>query len=130
MIKGSFSKNKDEERCLVCRDRDHLLQPFQCTLCWFRNLKDRKPVGGDMVDDRLMVFIRRINLDLLWSRASVMVAANLSLFRKMTRAVDYLGTPPDFESPGPWPTKYEMGFTCALLMIRISQLEGNNQKGH
>ena len=60
-----FQRKKDEQKCLVGRDGYHLLQPFQCDLCWLRNLKDKNPVGGDRVDDRFMAFIRKVNSDLL-----------------------------------------------------------------
>ena len=40
---------------------------FQCDLCYFRNLKQRDPGHSDL-DIRLVVDIRRANLDAFWAR--------------------------------------------------------------
>jgi hypothetical protein len=55
--------DKDKERHLVARAGDHLVTPFQCDLCVFRNLKHWNPLGSDR---ELMACIRQVNLDALW----------------------------------------------------------------
>jgi hypothetical protein len=58
---------KDARRFLFGREGDQYITTFQCDLCHFRNMNDRSPQGnGD--DDMLLRFIRRANLDALWSR--------------------------------------------------------------
>ena len=52
---------------LCARDGDHLLVPFQCDLCHFRNLTNRDP-GQSVEYVRLIVAIRRANLDIFWVR--------------------------------------------------------------
>lgn len=43
-----------------------LVSPFQCDLCWFRNLTGRDPDPKRMRDDSLLIYIRKANLDILW----------------------------------------------------------------
>ena len=59
----------DENRYMVGRDGDILTSPFQCDLYWFRNLKGRDPIDSSMSDSSLLVYIRRVNLDMMWSSA-------------------------------------------------------------
>ena len=56
---------------------------------------------GSRMDDRLLVDIRGVNLDLLWSRASGTVARNLAAIRKNFNAAQFLGIVPNFEPLGP-----------------------------
>jgi hypothetical protein len=42
------------------RDGDHLMCPFQCDVCHFRNIQGRSP-GGDHRDKLFMMCIRRAN---------------------------------------------------------------------
>jgi hypothetical protein len=58
---------KDKERFLHGREGDHLLTTFQCDLCQYRNIKGHEPLENE-VDEKLLVFIRRANMDALWSR--------------------------------------------------------------
>ena len=50
------------------RDGDHLMTPFQCDTCHFVNIQRRLPVHGCPQDDLLLLTIRRVTLDSLWSR--------------------------------------------------------------
>ena len=63
-----LQKKDDDARYLEGIDGAHLMHPFQCDICWFRNLKLRSPIKGDSADDKLLAFIRRANLDMIWSR--------------------------------------------------------------
>ena len=73
----AFKRKVDEKRFLVGRDGGSLLQPFQCDLYWFRNTQKGSPRKNTRTDVRLLCYIRILNLDLLWSRASGTVAASL-----------------------------------------------------
>jgi len=57
----------DLQRYTQARDGDHLLLPFQCDLCVFRNLTCRNP-HANSPDDFLLCCIRRVNLDAMWGR--------------------------------------------------------------
>ena len=54
----------DKQRHLRDRDSDHLMVPFQCDLCHFRNIAQRDP-GQSGADVKLIVSIRRATF---WSR--------------------------------------------------------------
>ncbi len=41
---------------------------FQCDRCWFINLKKIEPRKSSFSDVRLLKYIRRANLDMLWSK--------------------------------------------------------------
>ena len=62
-----------------------LLGPFQCDLCWFRNLKKRNPEEGSLEDEALLSMIGRVNLDMLCSSSNATVSTTLSNFKKGLR---------------------------------------------
>lgn len=57
---------EDRDRFMVDRAGDMFIHPFQCSLCWFRNLKLRDPEEKSLVDYELLVYIRRENLNMFW----------------------------------------------------------------
>jgi hypothetical protein len=59
------------------RAGDHLMTPFQCELCHFRNLIARDPLEGDDADVEILEFMRRANLDAFWDRATTTVGSNV-----------------------------------------------------
>ena len=81
--KGSkWKKRKDESRFLTACDSDMLCCPFQCDLCWFINLCKTEPNLLSHTDKRLVGYIRRVNLDLMWSRECGTVATTLAAVTK------------------------------------------------
>ena len=66
---------------LVTKKGDMLCSPFQCDRCWFINLKNREPKQHQS-DTRLMMYIRRVNLDMLRSRETSTVEKSLSQYNK------------------------------------------------
>ena len=54
------------EFIFVGRDGDILLSPFQCDLCWLRNIMHRNLMNGKLSDKDLLIFIRKVNLDMVW----------------------------------------------------------------
>ena len=82
---------------------------------------------GCSVDDKLLGYIRRVNLDMLWIRESGTVASNLITYNKSLAATKHLGIQPSYEAPGPWGINDDVGFGCALEIIRASQLSGKNK---
>ena len=57
----------DKGRHMSARNGDHLMIPFQCELCHYRNLIKMNLVR-DKEDVTLLRAIRRANLDAFWSR--------------------------------------------------------------
>ena len=102
------------------------MQPFQCDYCWFQNLKGRSPLTTKPKDVLLLGHIRRVNLDLFWSRDSGTVKGYASAFRKGLIMDRHLDLPPFHPSPGPWPLRDEVGFRVALEIVAASTLKGLN----
>ena len=122
-----WKKRSDAGRFLKGRDGDMLLNPFQCDLCWFRNLKGRNPNLERLEDKALMSCVRRVNLDMLWSCSPSTVAATMSNVKKGVRMCEELGINPTYAPLGPWRVKDEVGFTVALQMVKASLNPGKYQ---
>ena len=59
----------DEKRFMEARAGDHLVTPFQCEVCHFRNIMGRDPMIDINEGDReLMADFRRALLDAFWSQ--------------------------------------------------------------
>lgn len=104
--------------------------PFQCEFCWFVNLMRRNPLVDSLHDCQLMDYMRRVNLDMMWSREEKTVAGILSNVRKGKRMSDALGIEPLNLPMGPWPIQDGLGFQVALEMLRASQEKGRNASDH
>jgi hypothetical protein len=52
------------------KEGDHVICPFQCDLCHFRNLQGQSPIYGSGVlnDTETMELIRQDSIDAFWSR--------------------------------------------------------------
>ena len=77
-----WNRKEDESRFMTARSGDHLMCPFQCDLCVFRNIYQRDPWENDVADRKMIVFIRRMNLDAFWGREASTVKANAGVLRK------------------------------------------------
>lgn len=104
-------------RFKTARDGDHLLTPFQCDLCCFRNLQQRDPLPTLPQDQLLLCCIRRANLDAVWGRESHTVAATLRGVRHMVRLWGKLGLAPTFPALGPYPVSDSLGMSVAIAML-------------
>jgi hypothetical protein len=108
----------DEKRFMEARPGDHLMTPFQCDLCHFRNMMGRNPVLTLWSDREILEYVRRANLDAFWSREVSTIAKNLSAARKMERKVaDRLGLPSITPPMGPFPLKDEGGMAPAIAVL-------------
>ena len=118
----------DQDRFLRARPGDMLCASFQCDRCWFVNLNRREPRRDSLVDTLLMPYIRRVNLDILWSRETSTVYNNYLVAVKKKNLSVELGLPVQFEPRGPWPVGDNLGFQTAVEMVRQSRLAGRNDK--
>ena len=100
--------------------------PFQCDCCWFVNLGKREPTNASESDRRLLGYIRRVNLDMLWSSEGSTVGHSLGDLRKAARMSSILDLTPHHVSRGPWPVGDNLGFQVAIEIIRASQEKGRN----
>jgi len=114
------------------RPGDHLICPFQCDLCHFRNITKCDPIGSILSDLRLMRSIRRANLDAFWARATSTVASNLQeIKRQVISDESYYGVPYPFESHlprGPFPVEDSWGMMGACSFLRRSLDVGRNSE--
>ena len=125
-----WKRKKDEGRFMTAKDGDMWCAPFQCDWCWFVNLERRIPKEGNLVDDRLLDYIRRVNLDIMWSREGGTVGTTVTQIRKMIRLCKDLGMSIIDVPIGPWPVVDDVGFRLAILMLRASQEKGRNDKDY
>ena len=125
-----WRKKKDEGRFLHARNGDWLGSPFQCDYCWFINIEKREPRKDGYSDNRLLGYIRRVNLDIFWSREKGTVSGLLTQLRKGKRMSAYLNLDSIGLPLGPWSVDDNLGFQIALETVRASQEEGKNVKSY
>jgi hypothetical protein len=113
----------DKTRCLRARVGDHVLCPFQCELCHFRNMQGRSPMKGTGVlnDAETIDLIRRANLDVFWSREPTTIGHNLSKVNRVLQISHELGLDkPPVPRLGPWPVKDKFGIRAAIVLLKHS----------
>ena len=103
------------------RDGDHLILPFQCELCHFRNCQGRDPVMKDAKDALCMMYIRRAILDSFWSRAPSTPKDVSATLRKVRLSSLKLGLYCMFPPMGPFPLEDSFGMQAALAVLDRSQ---------
>ena len=112
----------DPLRFKAGRDGDHLMSPFQCDSCTFVNIQKRYPNPKCHKDDLLLLCIRRVNLDSLWSREPETVRKNLGEVRQYLDTCSLMGLGTPFPPRGPFPisdtlvTRWLARWSCALWL--------------
>jgi len=127
---AAWRKRKDEGRFLSARNGDMLMIPFQCEWCWLTNIKRKDPDQNAHVDRNAAVYIRRFNLDMMWSREKATVSSNLTAYKKYCAILESWQMDPENLSRGPFPVADECGVRTAITMLRQSQMPGKNSKDH
>jgi hypothetical protein len=115
----------DPDRFRQARDGDHLMCPFQCDDCHFRNIQGRSPVD-DHHDKLFLMCIRRANLDALWSREAGTVRANRGRFNKVMGLSEMLALENPYPERGPYPQEDSFGMKIACLLLLRSLDAGIN----
>jgi hypothetical protein len=103
------------------RDGDHLITPFQCDLCVFRNLLGRNPTKHDA---QLLACICQVNLDALWGRETATVHASKRAITQMQDMWKQLQVPPSLPALGPHPLEDTFGYGVAIAMVWKSRGKG------
>ena len=120
-----WTDRADDGRFQKARDGDHLITIFQCDLCVFRILMLREPVEHNLLDTKLMCYIRRINLDALWSREPSTVSANARGLRTGLELLKGFDSELSvYPSLGPFPSYDTLGYGVAILMLEYSLQSG------
>jgi len=111
----------------VARGGDHLLCPFQCDKCHFRNMTGRDPVEGGS-DDRMLFCVRRACLDSFWSWCPGTVKSNTGeMSRSFARAIGLgLDDPLGQHKRGPFPLRDTWGMAMACILLERTLDRGHN----
>jgi hypothetical protein len=99
------------------RAGNHLMTPFQCELCHFRNIMRRDVLDGVHEDFKLFEIMRRANLDAFWERASSTVNSNLQAGMHGERTSDGLGMPSLTLPMVPFPLEDSLGMRIAIAVL-------------
>lgn len=122
-----YQDEVDEDRYIVGCDGAQFMVPFQCDLCIFRSLYKRDPRGGPS-DLEALETIRRMNLDLIWSREPGTIDKNMRHLNNVIVTCEASGFEPDLPALGPLPYKDIYGWSVAFTMLLHSTREGRNVK--
>jgi hypothetical protein len=105
------------ELYMIARRGDHLMLSFECDLCIFRKLRDQHQTDPQsQVDTCLMLTIRRMNLDAVWSRATSTVVGNAGVVARGLRHSASLGLTGPYLAMGPLPYHDHCGYEVALQL--------------
>jgi hypothetical protein len=118
----------DEKRFKEGRAGDHLMTPFQCETCHFRNIYHRNPSARSSTDQEAQVFFRRASLDAFWSRAPSTVKGNLNEGKRNQRFEERMGVPCLVPKMGPFPLSDSMGMMSAAAILDRSLDPGRSER--
>jgi hypothetical protein len=118
----------DEKRFRVARNGDHLMCPYQCDLCHFRNIQKRDPLPGNRKDKFLLQCVRRASLDAFWGREPSTVRANLSGAKRLETIGESVGIQGVSPPLGPYSTEDTMGMGLAVCILIRSLDPGRTEE--
>jgi hypothetical protein len=107
-----------------------LSSPFQCDFCWFANIHHKDANDWFADDARKLAYIRRVNLDVMWSREPATVLSTFNTLKKAKKASEDLGFEHVKIQVGPWPVSDTCGFQIAIEMLKQSQGKGRNDSSY
>ena len=116
-----------EAQFYSARPGDHLMCPFQCDQCHFRNMLGRDPMD-DHIDRWLLLCIRRANLDAFWARRPSTVLGNLREAQRAMKIASQLRIPSPVSTflRGPFPLSDTFGMGMAITLLQRSLDPGRN----
>jgi hypothetical protein len=92
----------------------HMCIPFQCEVCWIRNLEGRDPAPGK--DDVYRACIQRANLDAMLGKLPLTIANHVRESRVAVKNATPINKTPSFYPRGPFPTSDTTGMGLAVDM--------------
>jgi hypothetical protein len=122
-----LDRESDANRYKTGIDGSHLMTPFQCDICIFRNLYKRDP-RSVTADKENLVVIRRMNLDSIWSREPSTISKNAQSLARLIRTCEGSGFCPELPKLGPFQVKDKSGFCVAFSMLIHSLRAGRHTK--
>ncbi len=124
-----YEDDEDEQRYKVGCNGAQFMMPFQCDTCVFRSLYKRDS-RGTPVDSEALEVIRRMNLDLIWSREPGTIEKNIGYVNNLIVTCQASGFEPQMPPLGPMPFEDIYGWGVAFTMIIHLTREGRNVKTH
>jgi hypothetical protein len=92
----------------------HMCIPFQCEVCWIRNLEGRDPTPGK--NDVYRVCIQCANLDAMLGKLPLTIASLVRESRVAVKNATLINKTPSFYPRGPFPTSDTTGMGLAVDM--------------
>ena len=118
----------NEKQFMQGRAGDHLMTPFQCETCHFRNIYGRNPISHRRTDREAFEFFRRASLDAFWSRAPSTVRGNLSEGNRGAKFAARMEIPCLVPEMGPFPLSDTMGMMVAAAILDRSLDPGKTEE--
>ena len=104
-------------------DGAHMCTPFQCEVCWFRNLEGKEVESGR--DDVYLACIRRSNLDAMLGKSPLTIKNHARESRAAVKNAELINKTPSYHQRGPFPLADTIGMGLAIDM----QLKSITAKG-
>ena len=121
--------HKEEERqhrLSVGVEGAHLCIPFQCELCWMRNLEKRDPAPGD---ECYVACIKRANLDAMAGKSPLTILAHLRETTSIIKNAELINKTPSFQPRGPFPLSDPVGMGLAVdQLVKSLTAKGRIEK--
>ena len=111
---------------MFARNGDHLLIPFQCELCHYRNLKGMDLTGAK-AEGILLMTIRRANLYVFWSREPGTMSATRRDSLNLARIGMRVGLENILPVMGPFILEDSLGMGLAVRILVRSLDKGRYQ---
>lgn len=111
---------------MVARPADWVVAPFQCDICWFRNIFNRSPIPRKAGDDLNLALIRRANLDMFWSRETSTVKGLRGYLQDIIDQCVSYGRSVPLEPMTPWKVEDKQGMGIMMCMLEKSLRKGRN----
>ena len=130
IAKSSGKAHRSPGDFLKARDCDHTMCPFECDDCIFRKLTGRSSDEESSVDGLLLATIRRMNLDAIWSSATVTVIGNKDKINMSLKLSALVGLQGPYRHEGPFPAYDHCVYEVAVQMLLYSKRKGRTSKSH
>ena len=113
----ALASSGEDARFRFARAEDHLMTPFQCELCHYRNLTQRNPSFNRTEHQECLAHMQRVNLDAFWSREPPTVEGHLREGFRVEAIAVKLGLGTLSPSLGPFPLEDSLGMRAALAVL-------------
>jgi hypothetical protein len=122
---GNLWHREEDRRCQMMEGVEgyHLCIPFQCELCWYRNIEKKEPVPKR--DNLYLTCIRQANLDAMLGKSPLTIKAHhretLAVLENSAR----IRKTPAYHPRGPFPMADVVGMSLAVdLLLKSLQAKG------